>query len=102
MQNYTFTFLFLDLTESEASVTDAYELDGSSAGVKLVITEEEKTGASQQYNPLTMLSLPGIPGNILIQFLAFVLFYWCLGLLLLSMLYFRAACICKRNDLQCC
>ena len=53
MQNYKFIFLFLDLTESEASVTDVYELDGSSAGVKSVITEEEKTGASQQYNPLT-------------------------------------------------
>ena len=80
MQNYTFIFLFLDSTESEASVTDAYELDGSSAGVK---TEEEKTEASQQYNPLTMPSLLGIPGNVLIQFLAFVLFCWCLGLLLL-------------------
>ena len=31
MQNYKFIFLFLDLTESEASVTDVYELDGSSA-----------------------------------------------------------------------
>ena len=76
MQNYTFIFLFLDSNESEASVTDAYELDGSSAGVKSVVTEE-KTGASQQYDPLTMPSLLGIPGNILIQFLAFVLFYWC-------------------------
>ena len=50
MQNYKFIFLFLDLTESEASVTDAYELDGSSVGVKSVVTEEEKTGASQQYD----------------------------------------------------
>ena len=74
MQNYTFIFIFLDLTESEASVTDAYDLDSSSAGVKSVVNEEEKTGASQQYNPLTTLSLPGIPGNILFQFLAFVLF----------------------------
>ena len=101
MQNYTFIFLFLDSTESEASVTDVYELDGSSAGVKSVITEEEKTRASHQYDPLTMPSLPGIPGNILIQFLAFVLFYWCLGLLLLSMLHFRAACLCTRNDSKC-
>ena len=38
MQNYTFIFLFLDLTESEASVTDAYKLDGSSAGVKSVMS----------------------------------------------------------------
>ena len=91
MQNYTFIFLFLDSTESEASVTDAYDLDGSSAGVKSVITEvleEKKTRASQQYDPLTMPSLPGIPGNILIQFLAFVLFYWCLGLLLCCYLCF--------------
>ena len=47
MQNYTFIFLFLDSTESEASVTDAYDLDGSLAGVKSVITEvleEKKTG----------------------------------------------------------
>ena len=39
MQNYTFIFLFLDSTESEASVTDVYDLDGSSAGVKSVVTE---------------------------------------------------------------
>ena len=82
MQNYTFIFLFLDSTESEASVTDAYEMDGSSVGVKSVVTEEEKTGASQQYDPLTTPSLPGIPGNILIHFLAFVLLYWCLGIVL--------------------
>ena len=90
MQNYTFIFLFLDSTESEASVTDVYDLDGSLAGVKSVSTEdmEEETGTSQQYDPLTMLSLPGIPGNILIQFLAFVLFYWCLGLLLCCYLCF--------------
>ena len=83
----TLIFLFLDSTESEASVTDEYALDSSSAGVKSVITEEEKTGASQQYDPLTMPSLPGMPGNILIQFLAFVLFYWCLGLLLCVVIY---------------
>ena len=88
MQNYTFIFLFLDLTESEASVTDAYDLDSSLAGVKSVITEEEKTGASQQYDPLTTLSLPRIPGNILIQFLAFVLLYWCSGILLCCYLCF--------------
>ena len=35
MQNYKFIFI-LDLTESEASVTDAYNLNGSSA----VITED--------------------------------------------------------------
>ena len=104
MQNYTFIFLFLDSTESEASVIDAYDLDGSLAGVKSVITEEEKTGASQQYNPLTTPSLPGIPGNILIQFLAFFFALLVFGdtLVLLSMLHFRAACICKRNDSQCC
>ena len=91
MQDYTFIFLFLDSTESEASVTDAYDLDSSSAGVKSVITEvleEKKTRASQQYDPLTMPSLPGIPGNILIQFLAFALFYWCWELLLCSYLCF--------------
>ena len=105
MQNYTFIFLFLDSTESEASVTDAYDLDGSSAGVKSVVNEEEKTGASQQYDPLTTPSLPGIPGNILFQFLAFVLFCF-IGvsgtLVLLSILHFRATCICKGNDSQCC
>ena len=85
MQNYTFIFLFLDSAESEASVTDAYDLDDSSAGVDM---EEEKTRAFQQYDPLTMPSLTGIPGNILIQFLAFVLFYWCLGLLLCCYLCF--------------
>ena len=37
MQNYTFIFLFLDSTECEALVTDAYDLDGSSA-VKSVVT----------------------------------------------------------------
>ena len=88
MQNYTFIFLFLDSTESEASVTDVYDLNGSSAGVKSVINEEEKTKASQQYDPLTTPSLPGIPGKILIQFVAFVLFYWCLGILLSCYLCF--------------
>ena len=80
--------MFLDSTESEASVTDAYEMDGSSVGVKSVVTEEEKTRASQQYDPLTMPSLPGIPGNILIHFLAFVLLYWCLGIVLCCYLCF--------------
>ena len=35
-----------------------------------------------------MPSLPRIPGDILIQFFAFVLFYWCLGLLLCCYLCF--------------
>ena len=58
---------------------DAYDLGGCSAEVK-----EKETGASQQYDPLTIPPLPGIPSNILIQFLAFVLFCWCLGLLTVS------------------
>ena len=105
----THLYFFLDLTESEASVMeqDGYDLDGCLAEVKSVITEvleESKTGASQQYDPLTMLSLPGIPGNILIQFLAFcfVLLVFGATLVLLSMLHFRAAFFCKRNDSQCC
>ena len=57
-------------------------------GKKCPFLEEKKTGASQQYNPLTMPYLPGIPCNILIQFLVFVLFYWCLGLLLYCYLCF--------------
>ena len=57
MQNYTFIFFVLDLTESEASVMeqDAYDLDSCLAEVMSVVTEvleEKKTGASQQYDPL--------------------------------------------------
>ena len=80
MQNYTLNFFILDSTGNEASVMDhdAYDFDGCSAEVKSVITQvlqEKKTGAPQQYDPLSMLPLPEIPGNILIQLiLSFVLF----------------------------
>ena len=47
MQNYTFIFLFLDMTESEASVTDAYEMDGSLA----VITEDMEEEAPPAKEP---------------------------------------------------
>ena len=47
MQNYKFIFLFLDSTESEASVTDAYKLDGSSA----VITEDMEKEAPSAKEP---------------------------------------------------
>ena len=47
MQNYKFIFLFLDSTESEASVTDAYELDTSSA----VITEDMEKEAPPAKEP---------------------------------------------------
>ena len=39
MQNYKFIFI-LDMTESEASVTDAYEMDGSSAVISEDMEEE--------------------------------------------------------------
>ena len=46
MQNYKFIFI-LDLTESEASVTDAYEMDSSSA----VITEDMEEGVPPAKEP---------------------------------------------------
>ena len=46
MQNYKFIFI-LDLTESEASVTDAYEMDSSSA----VITEDMQKEAPPAKEP---------------------------------------------------
>ena len=65
--------IVLDLSDSEASVMD-HDVDEThplpaeepDAG----LAKEKATGASQQYDPLTMPSLPGIPDNILIQFLA--------------------------------
>ena len=54
---------------------DTFNLDGYSAEVKLASTqvlEGKKTRASQ-YDPVTMPSLPEIPGNILIQFLDLIL-----------------------------
>ena len=51
MQNYTFISLFLDTTESEASVTDAYEMDSSSAGVKSVVTEDMEAEAPPTKEP---------------------------------------------------
>ena len=50
MQNYKFIFI-LDSTESEASLTDAYNLDGSSAGVKSVITEDMEEEAPPTKEP---------------------------------------------------
>ena len=47
MQNYKFIFLFFDSTESEASVTDVYELDGSSA----VINEDMEKEAPPAKEP---------------------------------------------------
>ena len=46
MQNYKFIFI-LDSTESEASVTDAYEMDSSSA----VITEDMQKEAPPAKEP---------------------------------------------------
>ena len=46
MQNYKFIFI-LDSTESEASVTDAYEMDSSSA----VITEDMEEEAPPAKEP---------------------------------------------------
>ena len=46
MQNYKFIFI-LDMTESEASVTDAYEMDSSSA----VITEDMEEEAPPAKEP---------------------------------------------------
>ena len=50
MQNYKFIFI-LDLTESEASLTDAYDLDSSSAGVKSVVTEDMEEEAPPAKGP---------------------------------------------------
>ena len=50
MQNYKLIFI-LDLTESEASVTDAYNLDGSLAGVKSVIIEDMEEEAPPAKEP---------------------------------------------------
>ena len=50
MQNYKFIFI-LDSTESEASLTDAYDLDGSSAGVKSVVTEDMEEEAPPAKEP---------------------------------------------------
>ena len=50
MQNYKFIFIS-DSTESEASLTDAYDLDDSSAGVKSVITEDMEEEAPPAKEP---------------------------------------------------